>query len=85
MPAGRSAASPARGGERPPHLVGGAVGVGGLDLQREPVERVATPAGVGSARTPRLHLARRLGTSPLAYRRRFSRNGFAQDARALTG
>jgi transcriptional regulator GlxA family with amidase domain len=53
-----------------------------LETTDRPVEQVASLAGLGSAQTLRLHFARRLGTSPLAYRRRFARNGSGHDARA---
>ena len=46
-----------------------------LETTDSPVERVATLSGLGSAATLRLHFARRLSTSPLAYRRLFARDG----------
>ena len=46
-----------------------------LETTDEPVERVATLSGLGSAATLRLHVGRRLATSPLAYRRLFARDG----------
>jgi AraC family transcriptional activator FtrA len=42
-----------------------------LESTRLPIERVATCCGFASADTLRLNLRRRLGISPLAYRRRF--------------
>ena len=46
-----------------------------LETTDAPVERVATLSGFGSAANLRLHVARRLSTTPLAYRRSFRRDG----------
>jgi AraC family transcriptional activator FtrA len=46
-----------------------------LETGDEPIDRVAEAVGLGSAATLRLHFGRSLGTSPTAYRRRFSRAG----------
>lgn len=42
-----------------------------LETTDEPVERVATACGFGSASVLRQHFGRAIGTSPLAYRRTF--------------
>ena len=52
-----------------------------LETTDAPVERVATLSGLGSAATLRLHVGRRLATSPLAYRRLFARDGTSSRAR----
>ncbi|MFZ0322892.1 MAG: helix-turn-helix domain-containing protein [Actinomycetes bacterium] len=44
-----------------------------LESTDEPVERVATLSGFGSATVLRSHFTRRRGTSPLSYRRSFRR------------
>jgi len=44
-----------------------------LEGSRLPVEEVARRCGFGTAMTLRRHFRQRLGTSPLAYRRRFAR------------
>lgn len=44
-----------------------------LETTRLPAERVAARAGLGSAESLRHHFRQRVGTTPAAYRRRFSR------------
>jgi transcriptional regulator GlxA family with amidase domain len=44
-----------------------------LESSRDSIEEVADAAGFGSAMALRLHFRRALGTTPTAYRRRFSR------------
>jgi transcriptional regulator GlxA family with amidase domain len=43
-----------------------------LEKTAESIDQVAAAVGLGSAATLRVHFARALGTSPAAYRRRFS-------------
>ena len=43
-----------------------------LESTNEPVERIATRCGFGSAAALRAHFGRMVGTSPLAYRRTFA-------------
>jgi transcriptional regulator GlxA family with amidase domain len=44
-----------------------------LESSRDSIDEIADAAGFGSAMTLRLHFKRALGTTPTAYRRRFSR------------
>jgi transcriptional regulator GlxA family with amidase domain len=53
-----------------------------LEQTEEPVERVATMVGFGSATVLRHHFARRRGTSPQSYRRTFRRTSDRPQARS---
>ncbi|MDH4159195.1 MAG: helix-turn-helix domain-containing protein [Actinomycetota bacterium] len=53
-----------------------------LEQTHEPVERVATMAGFGSATVLRHHFVRRRGTSPQSYRRAFRRGNDAPHERS---
>jgi AraC family transcriptional regulator, transcriptional activator FtrA len=44
-----------------------------LETTRLPAQSVASRAGLGSAESLRHHFRQRVGTTPAAYRRRFSR------------
>lgn len=46
-----------------------------LETTRQPIERVATHAGFGSAAAFRVHFQRAVATSPLAYRKAFQPSG----------
>jgi AraC family transcriptional regulator, transcriptional activator FtrA len=43
-----------------------------LETTREPVDTIAETVGLQTAATLRLHFRQMLGTTPTAYRRRFS-------------
>lgn len=53
-----------------------------LERSRESIEEVANAVGFGSAQTLRLHFRRVAGTSPTAYRLRFSTRGRGRSRRA---
>ena len=53
-----------------------------LETSDEPIERIADQAGFGSSAALRVHFQRGVSTSPIAYRRLFSRTGPVQSAQA---